>query len=531
MAPPGSWITVYGAMAIGALILLMACFNFMNLAAARAMLRAREVALRKTLGANRRQLGIQFLGEAVFTALLALLLGAAIAEILMPAFDRLLGSSLAFDYVSDWPLLAMLVGVAVVAGFLSGSYPATILSSFRPALTLRTYGSGLAGAGLLRNLLVVIQFAVSIGLGIAAFVVFSQVNHARNIDLGFRHDNIVYVAGGLLTGEQREAMMQVLRTDPGIIEVGTSSPTPFQSGQFLSLVQLPGQSNAMSLNRIAIYPTYPKVYGIRLLAGRLLSETRSDDRLHSLGSGRDPLNAGRNIIINETAARRLGFSPQEAVGKIILFDHNRVRIAGVLADAKVRGAREPIKPTAYAYAPNYEMDFAIHVRPDTIPRTLGFIDRTWHAFSPNVAIKRLFLGDIFDHYYRADERQGAMLGASVLLAIFIACLGMFGLAAFTAVQRTREIGLRKTFGAGTGDIIRMLLWQFSIPVLIANAIAWPVAWYYLHGWLQGFAYRITLSPLYFLGAGAIALVIAWATVFVHALRVASANPIHALRYE
>ncbi len=174
---------------------------------------------------------------------------------------------------------------------------------------------------------------------------------------------------------------------------------------------------------------------------------------------------------------------------------------------------------------------SVRIRDGHDPEGLAFIDRTWHAFAPSVAIQRHFLDDDYDRQFLADERQGTLFGIFVGIAIFIACLGLFGLAAFSTERRTKEIGIRKVFGARARDIVWLLLWQFSIPVLIANVIAWPVAWYYLHGWLQGFAYRITLSPLYFLGAGAVALVIAWATVFVHARRVARANPIHALRYE
>jgi putative ABC transport system permease protein len=174
---------------------------------------------------------------------------------------------------------------------------------------------------------------------------------------------------------------------------------------------------------------------------------------------------------------------------------------------------------------------SVRIRDGREQDALSFIDRTWHAFAPSTALQRHFLDDDYDRQFQTDERQGALFGLFVGIAITIACLGLFGLAAFSTERRTREIGLRKAFGAGTGDIIWMLLRQFSVPVLIANAVAWPVAWYYLHGWLQGFAYRITLSPFYFLGAGAVALAIAWATIFVHALRVARANPIHALRYE
>jgi putative ABC transport system permease protein len=204
---------------------------------------------------------------------------------------------------------------------------------------------------------------------------------------------------------------------------------------------------------------------------------------------------------------------------------------GVIADAKFHGARELASPAIYTYDPKATLDLALRLRPGTVPETLAFIDRSWHAFSPIAAVQRHFLDESFDKLYQTDERQGTIFAIFVGIAICIACMGLFGLAAFTAGRRTREIGIRKVFGARDRDVVFLLLWQFSLPVLIANAIAWPVAWYYLHDWLNGFAYRISLNPLYFVGVGAIALAIAWLTILGHALRVARANPIRALRYE
>jgi putative ABC transport system permease protein len=210
---------------------------------------------------------------------------------------------------------------------------------------------------------------------------------------------------------------------------------------------------------------------------------------------------------------------------------NHIHIVGVLADANFHGARELMRPVIFVYDPKATLDLALRLRPDSIPETLAFIDKSWRVFSPIAAIQRHFLDESFDKLYQADQRQGTMFGIFVAVAIAIACMGLFGLAAFTAGRRTREIGIRKVFGARTRDVVLLLLWQFSIPVLLANLIAWPIAWYYLHSWLQGFAYRIMLTPLYFVAAGAVALVIAWATVLAHAWRVARANPVHALRYE
>src|SRR6185312_2291971 len=257
LTPPGSWTTVYGVIAIGVLILLVACFNFMNLATARAMLRAREIALRKTMGASRGQLIAQFLSEAVLMSVLALVLAFALAEILLPVFDRFLQRPIGFDYAQDWPLLLALVGIAVVAGLIGGSYPALVLSGFRPASTLRTNSSGQAGAGGLRNTLVVLQFAVSIGLGIAAAVVFGQISYARNIDLGFRRDNILVMGQGRMTPQQRDAFVNILRANPGVLDVGLSDRVPFDQGQSLASMQIPGHAEIITLNTIGTDPDYP----------------------------------------------------------------------------------------------------------------------------------------------------------------------------------------------------------------------------------------------------------------------------------
>ncbi len=531
--PAGSWTTVYGVGVIGFLILFVACFNFTNLATARGLLRAREIALRKTHGANRGQLIVQFLGEAVLMALLSLVLALALVEVLQPAFGRFLQHPVTLNYVGDWPLLLVIMGITVAAGLISGSYPALVLSGFRPAMVLRANSTGQVGSGKLRNALVVLQFAVSIGLGIAAAVVFTQINFARNIDLGFRKDNVLVVRGaGLLTIEGRDGFIQQLRSNPGVLDTAMISIPPFDTGQTTSLVQLVGHPENVELNARVIGINAVQMLGMKLVAGRLLSDKRVQDAVREGNVDGASANEGHNVLIDEAAASRLGLTAQQAIGQTIIYEKkSHLHIVGVLADAKFGGAREPAKASVYLYDPKFVATAMIRLRPDAMPQTLSFIDRAWHSFAPTKAMQRHFLDDDFGKLYQADERQGEMFGLFVGIAIFIACLGLFGLAAFTASRRTKEIGIRKVFGARVRNVVMLLLWQFSTPVLIANAIAWPIAWYYLHDWLQGFAYRITLSPAYFLGAGAIALVIAWATVFVHALRVARANPIRALRYE
>jgi putative ABC transport system permease protein len=531
--PPGSWTTVYGVGVIGLLILFVACFNFTNLATARGLLRAREIALRKTHGANRGQLIIQFLGEAVLTALLSLVLALALVEVLQPAFARFLQHPVALSYATDWPLLLIILGITIGAGLVSGSYPALVLSGFRPAMVLRANNAGQSGPGRLRNALVVLQFAVSIALGIAAAVVFTQISFARNIDLGFRKDNVLVVrGGGLLTTEGRDSFVQQLRSNPDILDLAMINMPPFDTGQITSLVQRVGHLEHIELNERVIGINAVQMLGIKPVAGRLLSDKRAQDAVREGNADGASANDGHNVLIDEAAASLLGLTPRQAIGQTIVYEKkSHLNIVGVLADAKFGGAREPAKASIYFYDPKFAAAVMIRVRPDVLPQTLSFIDRAWHSFAPTKAMQRYFLDDDFGKLYQADERQGEMFGVFVGIAIFIACLGLFGLAAFTAGRRTREIGIRKVFGARVRDVVFLLLWQFSTPVLIANAIAWPVAWYYLQGWLQGFAYRITLGPAYFLGAGATALAIAWATVFVHALRVARANPMRALRYE
>jgi putative ABC transport system permease protein len=534
ITPPGSWTIVYGFSAIGALILLIACFNFTNMATARAMMRAREISLRKVVGAMRWQLVSQFLGEALLMAMIALVLALALTEMLLPLFNRVLGLPIEVNYLEDWQLFLFIVGIGALAGLLSGAYPALVLSAFRPAATIRMTGTAGQGAGLTRTSLVVLQFAVSIGLGIAAAVIFAQISYTRNVDLGFRKDAVVDVNIGNIPPSTADTLARALRTSPDISDVAISDAVPFSDDHNNVSARAPGATSSEQFALVPASPDFISLYGIRLLAGRLLSEDRGADGISPAqlqGEAGPPV----NVLINAAAARRLGYSPRGAIGKTLVLDARGdigVIIVGVVADIKEDGPKNLVDATIYMYRRLHPQGhLSIRLRDGRMQDGVAFIDRTWHTFAPSIAIQRHFLDDDYDRQFLADERQGTLFGVFVGIAIFIACLGLFGLAAFSTERRTREIGLRKTFGARTGDIVWMLLRQFSVPVLIANAIAWPVAWYYLHGWLQGFAYRITLSPLFFLGAGAIALVIAWATVFVHAWRVAGANPIHALRYE
>ncbi len=527
--PPGSWAAVTGLGLIGLVILLAACFNFTNLATARAMMRAREIGLRKCVGASRYQVAAQFLGEAVVMAVVALVFAMALVEILLPSYDSFLERPIALNYLADWPLLLIIAAIAVLAGLLSGIYPALVLSGFRPVTALRSNQSGQAGSGRLRTALVVLQFAVSIALAIATLVVFAQIDFARNQALGFRHDNTVVIeTGRRMAPATRESFMNTLRAYPGISGVAASSDTPFSPFVNVNSVKLPGQSAPLTAEQLLITPQFLDLYGMKLAAGRALTDKRGEDAVIYRPEAH---NEGHNILINETAARYFGFTVQGAVGKTVRIDKAAVHIVGVLTDFRFKGARQAVQPTIYL---NDKIDagtVSVRLTGQDIPGTITFIDRSWHRMAPSTAILRSFLDDSFEKLYQSDRRQGAMFGIFVAIAILIAALGLFGLAAFTVGRRTKEIGIRKVFGARDRDVAILLLWQFSIPVLIANVIAWPLAWYYLRGWLEGFASHIALNPLYFAAAGLAALLIAWVTVLSHALRVARSNPIHALRYE
>ncbi|HKD46305.1 MAG TPA: ABC transporter permease [Rhizomicrobium sp.] len=528
MTPGGSWTMVYGFAAIAVLILLVACFNFTNLATARALVRAREISLRKVVGARRGQLVVQFLSESVLIAVISFALALLLTAALLPFFDRIAGKPIAFHFLSDWPLILALLGVAVLTGLVAGAYPALILSGFRPASALRNNAAATHGSGMVRTSLVVVQFAVSIGLGIAALVVFVQISFAHAMDLGLSKDGIVVINANAATPSAGQSMVRALAVDPALKGATLSGDVPFSGNNSNDVINVPGEPASIVMRTVGTGPDFFSIYGVKVLSGRALTWR---DMAHP--------HSPYNVVINESAARRFGFSPESAIGKIFfasdagrdLTHKVRATIVGVVSDFKFEGDRKFVVPTFFSFISDGLDWISVKVPASGVPQALAAIDRIWHAFQPAVAINRHFLEVDFEKQFLADEQQGKIFGIFVGIAIFIACLGLFGLAAFSTERRTKEIGIRKSFGAKSRDIVLMLLWQFSIPVLVANLIAWPVAYYYLRNWLEGYAYRISLNPFYFVGAGLAALVIAWVTVFAHARRVARANPIHALRYE
>ncbi len=527
MTPGGNRATVYGFAIIALLVVLVACSNFMNLTTARATLRAREIAVRKVAGAKRSQLALQVLSEAVVTVLISFGIALSIAEIALPAYDRFLGERLELHYLTDWRLLLAMASGGVALGLLSGLYPALVLSGFRPASALKSATSERSGSGLLRSALVVAQFAVCIAVGIAAMVIFRQISYARTVDLGYDRDDVVVLRGLLnLSSDTREALARVLRSGPGIEATALSDTVPFDLwDSFYLRARSDKVPRSTSMRFMRAGPDFAPLYGVRLLAGRLPSEIEDSERP---GTAK-----GMDVMINAAAAHRLGYTPDEAVGQTLSTESvwGRLRVIGVLKDINIAGVRSLSDPTVYLPDSGQERFLSVRVRAAQLPQALQFIDRVWRASAPTVAMDRYFLADAFNEQFAADERQGTIFAVFVAVAVFIGCLGLFGLAVFTAERRTKEIGIRKVSGARTADVVRLMLWRISIPVAAANLLAWPVAYYYLHGWLEHYAYRITLSPSYFVAAGALALIIAWGTVYANTLRLARTSPMRALRYE
>jgi putative ABC transport system permease protein len=525
MTPGGNRATVYGFAVVALLIVLVACCNFMNLATARATLREREIAVRKVAGATRAQIALQVLSEAVVTALLSFGVALSLVEILLPEYGRFLGEPMRLRYLADWRLLLGMAGGAVAVGLVSGIYPALVLSGFRPAAALKSAGSGRKGSGVLRSALVVSQFAVSIAVAIAATVVFRQISYARSVDLGFDRDHVIVLHDLInLSPGARASLARILRAGPGIEATALSDTVPLdQWNSFYVRLRSDRVPQGANIRFLRAGPSFAPLYRIPLLAGRLPSELQDRES--------EGPSALLDVMISAMAAHRLGYTPEQAVGQTLSSVWGRWRVIGVLDDVAMDGVDALPEPSVYLPDGGRASLLSVRVRAAQLPQALRFIGRVWRSIAPSVAMDSYFLTDAFNERFAADERQGTVFAVFVAVAIFIGCLGLFGLAVFTAERRTKEIGVRKVTGARSRDIVGLMLWRISVPVLAANLIAWPVAYYYMRQWLEHYAYRITLSPVYFLLAGAAALLIAWATVCANTLRLARSSPLCSLRHE
>jgi putative ABC transport system permease protein len=549
MSPGNDRRTIVTFAVIAFLILGMACVNFTNLATARAGQRAREVALRKVLGANRQQLITQFLAESVLIAGIAMLFALALVELLLPSLAAFLDARMEMRYFGAGGMLLPIVLLTFLVGAAGGVYPAFYLSRFQPAQVLKANKSTAEaeGSGLLRNILVIGQFAVSIGLIICTAVVYAQTVYARTVDPGYRRDGLIQVEnlGRRQLLERSDAIAEEMRRVPGVVSVGRSGIGIATTNNSNTGVQVPGQADLINIGTYSIDPDFFRTMGIELVAGRLFEESRPADFLalpfpESDAAERALVARGANIVINELAARRMGWNnPAEAVGKTVgvtFVDPENggivpTRIIGVVRDSRFRSIREPIDPIMFSWLPNNAGTLLIR-HDGTDPQGVrARVEQAWKRLAPDVPFDGEFSEDRIAELYEVEQARAQVFAGFAILAVIIACLGLFGLAAFTAERRTKEIGIRKVLGARTRDIVRLLAWQFSKPVIIANLIAWPIAWWAMREWLNTFDARIDLGWLPFVLAGLLALVIAIGTIAGHAVKVARANPILALRYE
>jgi putative ABC transport system permease protein len=548
MRPGNDRGTIITFAIVALLILGMACVNFTNLATARATQRAREVALRKVLGATRGQLITQFIGESILLATIAMLVALALVELALPALNAFLKADIELRYFAIDGLMLPVIGLTLLVGLAGGVYPALVLSRFQPARVLKANKSAAdaEGSGLLRNVLVVGQFAVSIGLIICTAIVYSQTVYARTADAGYKRDGLLQV--GNISRPQVErvsrTVMEEVRRIPGVTSAARSTIWVNPGNNSVTTVNLPGSTNPVALGIYGVDPDFFKTMGIKLVAGRTFSENQPRDDATTPQPAvpeaeRALVQRGVNIILSEEAARRLGFTdPQTALGKTVmtgmtLAEYGQVpaTVIGIVSDVRYRSARDPLQPIFYFYQTNTFYSMAVRFQGVKPKAVYDQIEAIWKRQVPDIPFGAKFVDDVVRDLYNADEARAQLFGMFAILAVVIGCLGLFGLASFTAERRTKEIGIRKVLGARTRDILRLLVWQFSQPVLIANLIAWPVAWWVMRGWLNGFDTRIALTPMPFLLAGLLAVLIAVGTISAHAYRVARTSPIRALRYE
>jgi putative ABC transport system permease protein len=545
MTPGNDKRTVATFSVIAMLILGMAIVNFTNLATARAGQRAREVALRKVLGANRRQLVIQFVAEALLISAVSMLVALALVELLVRPFAAFLDAGITLSYFGSDGILLPAIGVTLLVGVLSGLYPAFFISRFKPAEVLKANRSAAEtpGSGRLRTALVIAQFAVSIGLIVCTAVVYAQTVYARTVDPGYKRDHILQVEniGRAQLAPRAEMIVEQMKHVPGVVAAGLTDLGVDTDNNITTGVVLPGGTQTFDIGDYKVDKGFFDAMGLTLKAGRWFDDRPMDDQTTPYPS--DPAvekaiaTRGVNIVINELAAKKLGFgSARNAVGKLfraqaISDDINTdFHVIGVVGDSQFRSVRDPVQPLWYGKVTTGPGWMIIRYNGD--PATVrAALEQKWKQLAPDVPFDAKFSEEIVGDLYKAEDARAKIFAAFSLLAVIIGCLGLFGLASFTAERRTKEIGIRKVLGARTRDIVRLLVWQFSQPVLIANLIAWPVAWWVMRDWLNGFDQRIALGPVPFLVSGAIALGIAVATVVGHSVRVARANPIHALRYE
>jgi putative ABC transport system permease protein len=518
---------VYLFAGIGLFILLLACLNFMNLSTARSANRAREVGLRKVVGAHKRQLIQQFLGESTVITFIALIISLILVFISMPVFRSLSGKDLSAGFLTQPVFILGLVGLAFIVSLVGGSYPAFFLSAFRPVETLQGKLKRGSKSSVMRIVLVSFQFTVSIVLIIGTLTVSKQLNYIRGKKLGYHKDHVVTIkVRNPETQKKFDTLKNVFVQHPLVLAASVSATTPLGFNDFRAehAVGAPPNEHFMMFAQF-VDEDFVDLYDINVLEGRNFSREFPNDGMDS-------------ILINQATARKLGWE-ENPLGRQIEMGLTQsgqkriVTVVGVVEDYHFQSLHENISPMVLFNAPLYGTFDQVSVRlsPENIQSTMAFLESQWGAVDSQYPFEFSFINDLYDELYRAEERMGRLFAYFTGLAIVIGCLGLFGLTSFTAEQRTKEIGVRKVLGASVAGITLLLVKEFTKWVLLAVLIAWPIGYFVMNNWLQNFAYRISVGIDTLIVAALLALIISVITVSYQSLRAAVADPIRSLRYE
>jgi len=523
LEPNGNIAYVYIFSAIAAFILLIACINFMNLATAQSAQRTKEVGMRKVVGALRAELIKQFLIESICLSFLALAVAFILIEVSLPLLNSIVGKSIEIDYANNLPFVAMMLGLALLTGVVAGSYPAFFLSASRPIESLmgKTSG-GRKTAVILRKGLVIFQFAISVVLVVCTTVVYYQMQYVRTKSLGFDREVIIVAPLNDQIRNNYRSAKQALLQHSNLLAMTATEQVPAKAGNGAGYTVEGLEPEG--LTRFFADHDFLKTYGVALAAGRDFDETISTD-------------ATSAYMVNEAFVRKAAWkSLAEALGRSLRMSHAgqdyNGKIVGVVKDFHVFSFRETVWPLVINIMPMNKYNFiSFRISAQDVTTTLEHLRNVWSKFAPSYPLDYYFLDDDFARLHQADQQLGRVFQAFAWLAIGIACLGLFGLAAFTAERRTKEIGVRKVLGATVTNVVTLLSKDFVKLVLLANLIAWPLAWYAMNKWLQSFAFRVEIQWWVFALAGSLALLIALLTVSAQAIKAALANPVEALRYE
>ncbi|NIM90224.1 MAG: FtsX-like permease family protein [Candidatus Aminicenantes bacterium] len=512
---------IYIFLAVALFVLIIACINFMNLSTAKAATRAGEVGMRKVVGARKADLIKQFFGESILLSFIALFLALLIVELLLPVFNNLSGKQLALGFSSNIIIILGLLGIAVFTGVVSGSYPALFLSSLQPVKVLKGSVPLSSGSSLFRKVLVVSQFALSIFLIIGTAIIYRQLNYMKNRDMGYDANQLIFIYVQRDLTAKYESVKNELLKNSNILSVTRSLQVPSNIGSTVSALDWEGKNpdESVSMNWDIVDFDYFETLKMEMVQGRGFSREFGSD-------------VSGAYIVNEEAAELMGM--ESPVGKRLSVFRNEGKVIGVVKNFHFKSLHNEITPFVFWMNPGWASMMSclfVRVAPSNISETLEYVKSVGTKFSPAYPLRYQFMAERLDRLYNRERLMGKIISYFALLAIVISCLGLFGLASFMTERRTKEIGIRKVLGSSVSKVVFLLSKEFTKWVLVANVIAWPVAYYLMSRWLQNFAYRASLGFWIFIMSGVLILVIALLTVSYQAIRAATANPVDALRYE